>query len=171
MRTRLLACLVVVLAGVAASAARAGETEACASFDWPLQRELAWFSAPDLPRLASGATLPPEMPGAVLALSAEAQARLPLTPSREPKPETRGGVLEIPAPLMPGIYQVTLSEKAWIDVSQDGTTTRPPLASTRRQGCPGIAKSVRFQLGTRPVTIVVSGAEADSIRIAVAPAE
>ena len=73
--------------------------------------------------------------------------------------------------LAPGLYQVTVSDDAWIDVSQDGKTTRSPVANTMRPGCRIVAKSVRFQLGTAPITIVVSGAKADTIRIAVAPAE
>ena len=100
-----------------------------------------------------------------------AGADLPLTPSREPKPGTFGGSLRIPPVVTPGLYQVTLSDNAWIDVSQDGATTRKPVASTMRPGCPGISKSVRFQFGTTPILVVVSGAKSDSIKIAVAPAE
>lgn len=176
MRHRFVAplCILLIGAGMAGALAQspaAPEPDACASFHWPVLREQAWFSAPGLPRLASGATLPAEMPGATLDLSTDAQARLPLTPSREPKPETRGGVLHVPAPVTPGLYQVTLSENAWIDVSQDGTTTKPPVATTRRRGCQGVVKSLRFQFGTSPVMIVVSGADVDAIMIAVAPAE
>lgn len=144
---------------------------ACTTFDWPILREQAWFEAPSLPRLDSGATLSAEMPGAVLALKPVAGADLPLTPSREPKPGTFGGSLRIPPVVTPGLYQVTLSDNAWIDVSQDGATTRKPVASTMRPGCPGVSKSVRFQFGTTPILVVVSGAKSDSIKIAVAPAE
>lgn len=170
----LLAGLVLAAGGWPdAGRARAQEADpaACSAFDWPLLREQAWFAAPSLPRLPSGATLGAEMPGAVLALKPTAEAGLPLTPSREPRPGSYSGVLHIPAPVSPGLYQVTLSESAWIDVSQDGTTTRPPVASTMRPGCPGLSKSVRFQFGTTPILVVVSGAKSDAIRIAVAPAE
>lgn len=170
-RRFIVAALVLFVGSGIAQAQNPSEPDGCAGFDWSVRREQAWFSAAGLPRLASGATLPPEMPGATLELSADAQARLPVTPSREPKPETRGGVLMVSAPLMPGLYQITLSEKAWIDVSQDGATTRPPVATTGRQGCAGIAKSLRFQLGAQPVAVMVSGATTDSIAIAVVPAE
>ena len=172
MRRRFIAPLCALVVGIGRVQAQApAEPDACAGFDWSVRREQVWFSAAGLPRLDSGATLPAEMPGATLDLSADAQARLPLAPSREPKPETRGGVLRVPAPLTPSLYQITLSENAWIDVSQDGTTTRPPVATTMRPGCPGVVKSLRFQLGTQPILIVVSGAKTDSISIAVAPAE
>lgn len=143
----------------------------CAGFDWSILREQAWFEAPGLPSVASGATLPPEMPGALLALKPMAEAELPFPPSREPKPGTYGGLLRVPAPVTPGLYQVTLSDGAWIDVSQDGRTARPAAAHTMRPGCPTVRKSVRFQLGAAPILIAVSGAKSETIRIAVAPAE
>ena len=160
---------IALLGGIAG--AQAQTADPCSGFDWSIGREQAWFLAPGLPHLASGATLPAEMPGAILDLSAEAQAGLPIPPSREPAPDTRGGMLRIPAPVMPGLYQITLSVSAWIDVSQDGATIRAPLATTMRPGCDGVVKSLRFQLGTQPVLILVSGAKADTIKIAVAPAE
>jgi hypothetical protein len=155
----------------AEAAPGSGDPAACAGFDWSLLREQAWFAAPGLPQVASGGSLPEGMPGALLGLRPQAEVAPPFPPSREAKPGTYGGVLTVPAPVTPGLYQVTLSDGAWIDVSQDGTTPRPPVAHTMRPGCRSVAKSVRFQLGTTPITIVVSGAKADTIRIAVSPAE
>lgn len=181
MRGRALAAVVLLLLASGAGAqepARSAEAvpdeadpAACTGFDWPLLREQAWFGAPNLPRMESGGTLPAGMPGALLSLKPQADLAPPFPPTREPKPGTYGGVLTVPAPVMPGLYQVTLSAKAWIDVSQDGATPRPPLAHTAQPGCRGLAKSVRFQLGTAPLVVVISGARADTIRIAVAPAE
>ncbi len=168
-RTRIGTVLLLAL-GVPASA-QAPAPAACTGFAWPLLREQAWFSASSLPRLESGATLSATMPGALLALKPTDAADLPFPPSRSPAPGTYAGVLRLEAPMMPGAYQVTLSDRAWIDVSQDGKTTRPSGAHTQQPGCPDIAKSVRFQLGTAPVTVVVSGAKAEALKIAVAPAE
>jgi hypothetical protein len=152
-------------------ASPAADPAACTQFDWSLLREQAWFSAASLPRLDSGGTLAAAMPAAILVLKPQDAVAPPFAPSREPKPGSYGGVLHLEAPLTPGAYQVTLSDRAWIDVSQDGKTPRPPTASTMRSGCPMLAKSVRFQLGTAPITLLVSGAPADTIRIAVAPVE
>lgn len=170
-RTRLGAVLLLALGVPAAGQAPAPSPAACTGFAWPLLREQAWFSAPGLPRLESGATLSAAMPGALLVLRPVAEADLPLPPSRAPNPGTYAGVLRLEPPMVPGTYQVTLSDRAWIDVSQDGKTMRPSGAHTAQQGCPDLAKSVRFQLGTAPVTVIVSGAKAESIKIAVAPAE
>lgn len=180
-RMRIAAAVLLLAAGTAEAQEPARSAEAphgasadsaaCTGFDWALLREQAWFAAPGLPQVASGGTLPVGMPGALLGLKPQAEVAPPFPPSREAKPGTYGGVLTVPAPVTPGLYQVTLSDRAWIDVSQDGKTPRSPVAHTMRPGCAVLAKSVRFQLGAVPITIVVSGAEADTIRIAVAPAE
>lgn len=179
---RILAALAAVLLAAGAEAqepARSAEPSsgvstdpaACTGFDWSLLREQAWFSAPGLPQVASGGALRDGMPGALLGLRPQAEVAAPFPPTREAKPGTFGGVMTVSAPVTPGLYQVTVSDGAWIDVSQDGRTPRPPMAHTMRPGCRVVAKSVRFQLGAAPITIVVSGAKADTIRIAVAPAE
>lgn len=144
---------------------------ACTAFDWPLLREMAWFDAPGLARVQSGDTVPGAMPGAVLALKPVDAIAFPVPPSRKPSPGSFGGVLTVPAPTAPGLYQITLSDEAWIDVSQDGQTTRKPTAHTGKRDCPGLRKSLRYQLGTQPVTIEISNARAESIKIAIAPAE
>lgn len=146
-----------------------GDDAACASFDWSLRREQAWFAAPGLPKLSSGGTLSSDMPGATLALRPQGEADFPFPPSREPKPGTYAGILNVPAVVTPGLYQVTLSEGAWIDVSQDGLTTRNPVSHTVRPGCATLGKSVRFQFGATPIMILVSGAKSDTIKISVAP--
>lgn len=148
----------------------AADPAACTQFDWSLLREQAWFSAGGLAHVASGGTLG-AMPAAILGLEPKDAVPLPFAPSREPRPDSFSGALHLDAPLAPGAYQVTVSNRAWIDLSQDGKTTRPATASTMRPGCPMLAKSVRFQLGTAPITIVVSDAASDAIRIAVAPVE
>ncbi|MGU3540717.1 hypothetical protein [Methylobacterium sp. A54F] len=165
--------LILGLAGAGPAAAEepAPVPAACSRFDWLLVREEAWFSAPGLARVASGEQVAREMPGAVLALKPTAEVAFPVPPSREPGPGTFGGVLRFPAPIAPGLYQVTLSDDAWIDVSQDGATTRPPVAHTMQRDCPTVRKSLRYQFGTNPVTIEISGAKAESIKIAIAPAE
>ncbi len=169
-----------LLLALAATAARAqderqpmpaADPASCTQFDWSLLREQAWFSAAGLPRVESGGTLPAAMPAALLKLKPQAELTPPFPPSREAKPGTFGGILHLDAPLTPGAYQVTVSDRAWVDVSQDGTTTRPVIAHTMRPGCPMLAKSARFQLGTAPITILVSNAASDTIRIAVAPVE
>ncbi|MER2265666.1 hypothetical protein [Methylobacterium oxalidis] len=167
----LLAALSVTVSAARAQGEAAPIPPACTAFDWSLMRELAWFSAPGLGEVASGATVAADMPGAVLKLRPDAEVEFPVPPSKEPAPGTYGGILRFPALTTPGLYQVTLSEDAWIDVSQDGKTARPPTAFTVKRDCPTIRKSVRYQFGTTPILIEVSGAKRDAIKIAIAPAE
>ena len=81
-----------------------------------------------------------------------------------------GGMLAFAAPEKPGIYQVTLSGEGWIDLVQNGAA----LDSADHSGaknCPGLRKSVRFEVGATPVVLQISGAPAQTIKIAVRRAE
>jgi len=39
------------------------------------------------------------------------------------------------------------------------------------KNCPGLRKSVRFNVGAAPVALQISGAPADSVRVAIRPVE
>lgn len=174
---RIAASTLVVLLALAGGAAQAQDSatpeaaDVCATFDWPLARELAWFSAPDLPAAASGASLASDRPAAILALKPFEQAGLPQAPSREPKPGSFAGYVRIPAASAPGQRQVTLSGEGWIDVAEEGGGVLKPVAHTGRRGCATLRKSVRFEVGAKPLVVAVSNAPSDTIRIAVAPVE
>lgn len=151
-----------------ASAAGTG----CEAFAWPLDAERAALSAPDIEKLASGAA-----PGDwkerafVLELKPIADVKFDLPPGGKPKreaKETFGGVLTFAAPAKAAGYQVTLTGEGWIDVVQDGKQ----LAAADHTGakeCPGLRKSVRFDVAASPVVLQISGAPTASIGIALRP--
>ncbi|GEP00270.1 hypothetical protein [Methylobacterium haplocladii] len=171
MRT-FIALLLALLCGTAqAQDAAKSEAELCASFDWPLAREAAWFSAPDLPVLASGSSLPADRPAASLTLKPSTEAGLPLAPSRAPKPGTFAGFVRLAAPAAPGQVQVTLSGEGWIDVAEAGGAVLKPGAHSGRKGCGSLRKSVRFSVGAKPLVVSVSNATVETIRIAVTPVD
>ena len=147
------------------------EADACASFDWPLARELAWFSAPDLPSATSGSTLPVDRPAVLLALKPVAEADLPQAPSRKPKPESFAGYVRVAAPAAPAEIQVTLSGEAWIDVAPEGGAELKPSAHSGRKGCATLRKSVRFKVDAKPLVVSVSNSPSETVRIAVTPVE
>ena len=65
---------------------------------------------------------------------------------------------------------MTLSGEGWIDLAQNGTA----LDSTDHTGaknCPGLRKSVRFDVGAAPLALQISGAPADTIKVAIRPVE
>ncbi|MBR1271023.1 hypothetical protein JQ629_26450 [Bradyrhizobium sp. AUGA SZCCT0222] len=146
--------------------------DGCEKFAWSLARERAWFTASDKTSVASGATLA-AFPKAAIAISLRpaGEAVFEMPPERKPRIERWfGGSVRFPATERPGIYQVTLSEDAWIDIVQDGRYARS-VGSTGRSDCPGLRKSLRLELGTTPFTLQVSGVPSDAIVIAISPSE
>ena len=79
-------------------------------------------------------------------------------------------MLAFAPPEKAGVYQVTLSGEGWIDLVQNGAA----LDSADHSGaknCPGLRKSVRFNVGAAPVALQVSGVPGDSIKVAIRPVE
>ncbi len=159
----------IVLCGCLMLPAQA-QDDPCAGFDWSLVREQAWLGAPGLGRIVDGEALTPESPAAVLGLKRFGAASLPHAPTRTPKPDTYAASVTVPAPAAAGLYQVTLSDEGWIDLYQGGAM-RAPVAHTGKKNCPGLRKSLRFQLDARPVTILITGARSETMRIAFGSAE
>ncbi|WP_155942507.1 hypothetical protein [Rhodomicrobium vannielii] len=136
--------------------------------------ELAWMQAADAVAVKSG--------GEIAALPAKAVAlALPLTkdaalPTKSGikegalAPDSYSGFLTIKALPKKAVYQVTLSKHAWIDVVQ-GDKSAETVAFTGRGECPIVRKSVRFELGEGPVTLMVVGSDVETVKIAIREAQ
>jgi hypothetical protein len=163
-----LAAAVVITLLAPAIAAEDG----CGKFAWPLTREQALFASADKPAMKAGETLAAIPKTAfVLHLQSGAEAAFAMPPERKPTLERWfGGAIQFPALEKPGIYQVTLSDEAWIDVVQDGRYARS-VGSTGRSDCPGLRKSVRLDLGPSPFVLQLSGVSSDEIVGAISPSE
>lgn len=146
------------------------EGPACERFAWSLEREKALFSTPELPRVQSGGAMPRGAEAALIQLRPPGEIDLPIAVEKAPKPGTFGAVVTIEAPVRPGIYQITLSEEAWVDVSQDRVHPLSALGHTGRRSCPGLRKSVRFDLKAEPVLVQITGAETETMKLAISPA-
>lgn len=59
-------------------------------------------------------------------------------------------------------------DEAWVDVVQNGGYARS-IGSTGRSDCPGLRKSVRFDVASNPIVLQISGASVDFISIVVSP--
>lgn len=94
--------------------------------------------------------------------------KLPVAPERAPKPDSFAAVLSAPK-LAPGLYQITLSAGAWVDVAEDGKLVKSSAFSSQFD-CPGVRKSARFPLGAGSATIEISNAGVDKIMFAIAAA-
>jgi hypothetical protein len=159
----------VLLGAVPAWAAE--EPSGCDKFKWNIDHERAALTAPDRIKLASGgdvAALPST--GMTLDLSAPAEARLPTPPERAPKEGTFAGFTSFKAPPKAGIYTVSLSTGAWVDLVQDGHALKPKAFSGATD-CDGIRKTMKYEISASPFVLQVSGTKENSISIAILPSE
>jgi hypothetical protein len=165
-----LIALTLTICAFAAAPAFADEAT-CTGFSWPMERETQLFSQ-SAEAVASGTTLPSVPTSALrLALVEQAKAAFPLPSDRESKSaDARGGWFVLPAPAAPGLYQVTLSTKGWIDAVQSGK--KLDNAGFASDGaCKTMHKSVRFEMAAEPITIQVSDVIESEVILTVLPVE
>jgi hypothetical protein len=158
----------IAIALLAALPAFAQEPVGCDKFKWPVDHERALLASPS--QMTSGAGLPqPLATAATVVLVPYAAAKLPVAPSRAPKTaDSYAGFINAPAVPKPGTYRVALSAPAWIDVIQNGHTLQSTGFSGVRD-CPGIAKSVKFELTAAPFVVELSGTTAHNLTFVVTP--
>ncbi len=155
----------------AAPAFAAEEPSGCDKFKWPIDHERAALTAPDRAKLTSGsdqAALPPI--GIALALVPPADAKLPTPPERAPKEGTFAGFTSFKTAPKAGIYTISLSAGAWVDVVQDGHFLKPKAFSGATD-CDGIRKTMKYELFASPFVLQVSGSKDESISVAILPSE
>jgi hypothetical protein len=168
MRTSLLVALALL---GAAPASAAEEPSGCDKFKWGIERERAALTAPDRPKLASGAELAALPARAmILGLRSPAEAKLPMPPERAPKDGTFAGFASIKTPPKAGLYSISLSSGGWVDLVQDGHFLKPKAFSGATD-CDGIRKTMKYELSASPFVMQVSGTKEDSVSIAVLPTE
>ncbi|WP_027580267.1 hypothetical protein [Bradyrhizobium sp. Ai1a-2] len=167
-RTSVLVALLLLGSGPALAAE---EPSGCDKFKWPINRERAALTAPDRAKLTSGnefAAIPAG--GFTLALVAPADAKLPTPPERAPKDGTFAGFTSFKNAPKAGVYTISLSSGAWLDVAQDGHFLKPKAFSGATD-CDGIRKTVKFELSASPFVLQISGARENSISVAILPSE
>ena len=158
----------IMLGAVPAYAAE--EPSGCDKFKWPIERERAALTAPDRAKLASGSEQPALPATAVtLGLVAPADARLPTPPERAPKDGSFAGFTSIKT-AKAGLYTISLSAGAWVDVVQDGHFLKP-VAFSGATDCDGIRKTMKYELSGQPLVVQISGAKDNSLSIAILPAQ
>ena len=159
----------VLLGAVPAWAAE--EPSGCDKFKWNIDHARAALTAPDRTKLASGAELA-ALPstGMALGLTAPAEAKLPTPPERAPKEGTFAGFTSFKSPPKAGIYTVSLSAGAWIDLVQDGHSLKPKAFSGATD-CDGIRKTMKYEISASPFVLQISGTKENSISIAILPSE
>ena len=165
-----------IWAAVAAAAclvplnAYAAEPGGCETFAWAIATELQWLKAADSEAVASGATLK-EPPAKAIALSLLPMEQVKFTAdqSRRRKEADKtqfGGAVTFENVGEPGIYQISLPVRSWVDVVQDGKTLKS-AAHTSKTDCDGVRKSIRFAMGQGPVTVEISGIPSDTVKFVI----
>jgi len=145
--------------------------DGCNKFAWPLDKERAALATADKQPVKAGDTLAVWPTGAfTVTLRPGPQADFALPPERKPNADGYGGAVRLPAPAKPGLYQIALSDEAWIDVVQDGRYLRS-VSHSGRTDCPGLRKVVRFELSTGPLVLQLSGVAAGTISVFAGAAE
>jgi hypothetical protein len=162
--------IALVLLG-AAPAFAAEEPSGCDKFKWQIDHERAALTAPDRAKLTSGSEQP-ALPatGVTLALVSPGDAKLPMAPERAPKDGTFAGFTSVKTAPKAGLYTISLSAGAWVDVVQDGHFLKPKAFSGATD-CDGIRKTMKYELSASPLVLQVSGAKENSISIAILPSE
>lgn len=160
---------VLLLLGAAPTFA-AEEPSGCDKFKWPIERDRAALTAPDRAKLASGseqAALPAS--AITLGLVAPQEAKLPMPPERAPKDGTFAGFTSIKT-AKAGLYTISLSNGAWVDLVQDGHFLKP-VAFSGATDCDGIRKTMKYRLSDKPFVLQISGAKDNSLSISILPSE
>ena len=154
-----------------ASALAAEEPSGCDKFKWPIEHERAALTAPDRVKLSSGAELAAvPATGMMFGLMPPAEAKLPTPPERAPKEGTFAGFASFKAAPKPGIYTISLSAGAWIDVVQDGHTLKPKGFSGATD-CDGIRKTMKYEISASPFVLQISGARDNAVSVAILPSD
>ena len=168
MRNALLVAFVLL---GAAPAFAAEEPSGCDKFKWPIEHERALLTAPDRVKLASGAELSAiPATGMTFTLVAPADAKLPTPPERAPKDGTFAGFASFKVAPKAGIYTISLSAGAWIDVVQDGHDLKPKGFSGATD-CDGIRKTMKYEISASPFVLQISGARDTAVSVAILPSE
>jgi hypothetical protein len=149
----------------------AEEPSGCDKFKWNIDHERAALTARDRAKLATGTELP-ALPatGMILSMVAPADSKLPTPPERAPKDGTFAGFASIKTAPKSGVYTISVSSAAWVDVVQDGHFLKPKAFSGATD-CDGIRKTMKYELSAKPFVLQVSGSKEDSISIAILPSE
>ena len=163
-----LAGLLIVLA----LPAFAEEPKGCDAFAWPLGVEKAALASSDKQTPNAGDELDRNSAEAItVALVPFQAATLSKPPERDPKnADSYAGAVSFAAGSGSGKYKVTLAEFAWIDVIQNGQYLKP-VAFTGAHDCPGVRKSVEFELGAEPFVLQLSDVSAQTISVVLTPSD
>ena len=159
---------IAILPLILATPSAAQDSSGCDKFAWPIVTVQTQFSVPNIATVSAGtefSSFPTQ--AFVLRLQPIANAKFMMPPEHPPKNENGfGGAVTFPIIERSGIYQITLSEEAWLDIIQNGQFARS-VGSSGRRDCPGLRKSVRLELVKAPFVLQLSSVPSDSVKVSI----
>ena len=156
--------------GVRPALAASGGLE-CSEIAWPVGKDREAFSSTELPKRSSGARLRRIDRAVELSLKAPDQVEMFMRPAVALDKQRFSGAVTFFGVPRPGLYQVTLSDPAEVEVFENGMRLKP-LNSVRAQNCPGVAQSARYQLAPGDLVLVeIINASQSTIKVAFDQAE
>lgn len=166
MRRLVLTLSVLLAPQLSAMAQTAG---GCSAFKWHVDREEMAFAADSLPTVIGGGQIPGVMEAVTIQLTDQSALTFPVPPTHKPRnTPAYGGIYPIVPIVVPGNYQVTISDGGWIDVVQNGQLLKQ-TGFTDSKDCHAVRKSVRFAFAKGPATIQISDAAKTAMKIEVLP--
>ena len=168
MRSRL-----TLLLGTAALMALAtsalAQSDGCSGFKWPVDREQKAFAGEGVLLVDGGGQIPGIMEAVTIKLAKQEDLAFQVPPTHKPKSNPAyAGAFPMNPIAVPGPYQVTISDDAWIDVIQDGKLLKQ-TGFTGSHDCKTVRKSVRFDMAKGPATLMISDAARDNLKVDVLP--
>ena len=87
-----------------------------------------------------------------------------------PKDGTFAGFASFKGAPKPGLYTISLSTGAWVDLIQDGHALKPKGFSGATD-CDGIRKTMKYEISASPFVLEISGAKDNALSVAILPSE
>jgi hypothetical protein len=161
--------ILVALAAITSSVTARAEESGCDKFAWPIQAEQKILLNSQKIAANSGKSFSGLPDGPIeLSLVRIDQTAFEKPPERAPKNlDSFAGFLRIAA-MLSGVVQISLSRAAWVDAIQEDRYLKP-AAHSGALDCPGIRKIVKFELQEGPAIFQLSGVEANSLALLIAP--
>ena len=170
----LMNCLFAAAALLTAALPRAAAAETCTGFQWSVAAELSWVAAPDVEAVPTGGKIA-SIPDKAIELTLEpaSSAKLPAASGIKkqaiPK-DSFSGWFTIADVAKPGLYQITIPNRSWIDVVQNNELVSSTAFSGDKD-CKSLRKSVQYELGVGPAVVQISGAPDKSMKLTIHAAE
>jgi hypothetical protein len=156
----------LALTAVLGLALPARADDGCAAIGWSVKNEQHWFADNKMPARVSGARLRRIDRAVTLGLMPLKQIHFFLPPVKASKAGSYAGEVTFFGVPRPGVYQVTLSAPADVDVFENGVRIKPIVLASAPK-CDDARVSGRYALGAGNLVLVqISNAVSNAIKVA-----